>query len=571
MFFKRANKMLITKFNKMIRNKTLWWFFAIAVCISFVGVYSGASKSGGCESTMPDAVGKLYGKDVSARDLDRSMYYAMRMRSYRDQSPEHTKLIRQEGWKRLAALKTAESLGITATVTEMTEQIGRDPNFQDNGSFSPVKYKAIIENQLHVQPETFEDFLRQEIILQKLGSIMDACVWTAPSELKQRLTRVTDLFSIQCATLDEEKNAPAVTVSKDEAKKYFEKNIEKFRVPEKVRVKIVTFAVSDYLGAVQVADSDAKKYYDDHIEKYTPTETNRTVASTNVPVATPFATVKSEIIASLKKEKATQEAKDAAARFVTELIPDRKGKSPTIDEVAAKKNKPVTVSNFFALREDIPGLDVDSDFNRAAFALDATDPEKSFSDPIVGKEAVYVLSAKDRAEAHLPEFNNVDEKAMTAARKDAEHEAFNKKCAEIKTTALKALAAGKSFDAIMKDQGAKVGTNMTFSAYEAASSPFEHFDVILPKIMYMSKGEMSDPLETEEGSIFAYVSDRKSGKIESIELLKPEMISAIDRSLAAATYDDWKSYLLVMAGHTDRQAIPDDVDSSEEKTAPKKK
>jgi hypothetical protein len=108
---------------------------------------------------------------------------------------------------------------------------------------------------------------------------------------------------------------------------------------------------------------------------------------------------------------------------------------------------------------------------------------------------------------------------------------------------------------------------MTFSAYEAASSPFEYFDVILPKIMSMTKNDVTEPLEINDGMIIVYVADRKPGTSGSAEMLRPEMIGAIDRSLMTAVYEDWKEYLLTKAGFVDRAAPA----SSEEDSVPAEK
>ncbi|MDD4871249.1 MAG: SurA N-terminal domain-containing protein [Kiritimatiellae bacterium] len=555
--------MLITKFNKMIHNKTLWWFFAITVSICFVWTYSDYSSSGGgCTERVPDAVGTLYGKEISARELDRAMSFTMRLRNYHNQSSEHMKLIRREGWKRLAALKTAETLGVSASINDLTTTIGRDPSFQVNGTFSKERYKTVIESQMQVPVETFEEFLREEIILQKIGNILESCVWTSPLELNQRLTRVTDIFSIQYATFKKDKNTPVVTVTSDDARKYFDKNIEKFRVPEKVSVKFVSFPVSNFLSKIQVTDAEVASYYTNNIEKYTSSDTNN-------PTATPFEKVKKEIFTSLKNEKALTEAKDVAARFVTMLIPDQKGKAPSFDEAASKKGFIISTSKFFSIKQDVPGLKVNNDFNIAAFDLDPSDPEKYFSDPIAGEDTVYVLASRERQKSHLPDFSNVVNQAISMVKKESEHEAFIKKCTEIRDSAAKTLKSGQTFDKALKNYNASVSTNMTFSAYEAASSPFEYFDVILPKIMSMTKGDITEPLEIDDGMIIVYVADKKPGVAGSAEMLRPEMIGAIDRSLVTALYEDWKEYLLSKAGFMDRKVSATTSEDSEPSNEPK--
>jgi len=287
-------------------------------------------------------------------------------------------------------------------------------------------------------------------------------------------------------------------------------------------------------------------------------------------LAKPFDEVKLEIVTALKQQKATREAEDAAARFTVSLIPDRKGKAPTFEDVAKKSELEVLVSPFFSMREDIPGINVDRDFNRTAFGLDPDDPERYFSDPVTGNDAVYVIASKEKKASHLPSFNDVAEKAMASARSEAQEEAFKKKCNTARDVTIKAVKEGKSFKETMKGFGAEVGTNMTFSAYDAASAPFEYFDIILPKIMSLSKDDISDALETDDGMIIVHVADKKPGDPAAASMLKPEMISAIDRSLTAAVFEDYKSYNLAKAGFVDKtsaSATDDDEDVPEEAPA----
>jgi len=548
-FLEGKQEMLITRFNKMIRNKTLWWFFAIIVSVTFVWAYSDMSKSsGGCGEQKLDSAGKLFGKDITASDLRQAMYFTMQMRDYSSLSQEKVQLIRQEAWKRLASLRHAETLGISASEQELTSVLAQDRFFQDeNGTFNKRRYMAFLETK-RIDEGTFAEYLKEEIILRKVGALLNICSWTSPVELSQRLKKITDRFTIQCATLSEKDNTPAVNITRDEARKYFEKNIEKFRVPEKVNVKYVSFPLTNYLAAVQADEKEVSLYYTNNIEKFTSSE------GTNAPAAAPFEKVKQEITDLLKRKKALVVAKDTAARFVETLIPDQKGKAPTFEDAAAKNHLDIMTSEFFPLNEEVPKLKVGLMFNRIAFDLDPQDRERYFSDAIEGENAVYVLAANSREKSFLPDFAGAEKEAVSRAKKIAEYEAFLKKASDARNASLDALKAGKKFETVMKEQGAKVGTNMLFSAYDAPSLPSLNLDANLPKIVSLTKGEVSEPLDVEEGVLIVYVADRQPGDSETMELLKPQLIGAIDNSLATAIYDDWKEYILSKAGFVDHTA-----------------
>jgi len=545
-FLEGKQAMLITRFNKMIRNKTLWWFFAIIVSVSFVFSYSAISKSGGgCSERKPDAAGKLFGKDISNTDLIQAMSYTVQFRDYTRLPRETVNLVRHEAWKRLAALAMAEKLGVSASEEELTGSLAQDRMFQnENGEFNKNRYMAFLESK-RIGDSTYAKYLQEEIVLRKLGALLGICVWTSPAELSQRLKKYTDRFTIQFATLKLKENTPAVTVTKDDARKYFEANKEKFRVPEKANVKYVSFPVTNYLSAVKTDEKEVSEFYTNNIERFTVSE------GTNAPAAKPFEKVKQEITDLLKRGKAMASAKDTAARFAEGLVPGQSGKAPSFEDLARKNGLNIATSVFFAVDEDVPKLKVNLIFNRIAFDLDPLDPEHYFSDAIDGEDAVYVIAANNRNKSYLPEFAEAEELALSRLKQIAETEAFLKKCNDARDKALAALKSGRTFESVMKEQGATVGTNIVFAACDTPPVPPLDFDTTLPKVLSLSKGEISEPLETEDGKLITFVADRITGDPETIELLKPRLIGGIDNSLSIAVYDDWREYLLNKAGFID--------------------
>ena len=536
--------MLITKFNRMIRSRVLWAAFALLVSIAFVGVFS---RSGGCTENerASGVVGRLYGKNISANAFLMARLFAMGMRDSGSLSPEANLIIHRNTWKRLAALKTAEELGISTSDEEVSEAIQRDPTFAVNGFFNKEKYEAVVRSRMRVGIEIFEEFLRQEITIRKLVNMLESAVWTSPFELDQKLKSLTDSFTVQCAILDAKDQADDVHITTEDARKFFNENSELFTVPEKVNVRYVAFPISNYTSGITIEDESIFEYYTNHLEEYSTTNTNNEMS------AFPIEEVHDDILRGLRREAAISDAKDEVTRFVVALTPDRYGNALSMDKIVAEYGLTICTSGFFSATGNVPNLSVDLAFNRAAFDLQPDDPERYFSDAIVGQDAVYVIAANDKLEAHVPDFSEVVDLAISQARRDAEHEAFVEKSRQIRTSVENALQSGKTFEQAVHKFDINVSTTATFTAYSALSEEFEYFDTLFPNIIWLKKGELADLLEFKGDTLLAYVMDRQPGDPASMDFIKAQLLSTVDSYRADILFDEWQENMLTKAGFED--------------------
>lgn len=536
--------MLITKFNRMIRNKLIWAGFAVLVSIAFVGTFSQGS---GCSESEHErgTVGMLYGKDISAREFSMARFFALGMRESRNLSPEAHRIIRGRTWKRLTALKTAEKLGLSTSDQEIVEVIRQDPNFAVNSVFNKHKYKAVVQSQFRVSIPLFEEFLRREITMQKLVGMLESAVWMPPAELKQKLISFTDSFVVEYAMLDADDLVGEANVAIEDAERFFNKNREFFTIPENVNVRYVAFPISNYLSEINIKDEDILKYYTNHLEEYSIPHTNNEISSL------PIEEVRADIVTVLQHESATFDAKDKATGFVVDLTPDRYGNAPSMKETALKYGLTIYTSEFFSATEDVPDLKVNRNFNNAAFELDPSDPERYFSDAVTGEDAVYVIAANDRLEAHIPNFSEVIDDVMPLARDDAKDVSFLEKSWEIKNSVEHMLQSGKTFEDALKNFNINVNTTITFTAYEILPEDIEYFDVLIPNVISIRKGELTDPLVIENGALLAYVVDRQPGDLASMEFVKSQIISTVDRYRAGIIFEEWQNYMLAKAGFKD--------------------
>ncbi len=533
--------MLITKFNKMIRNRFLWGIFAVLISVSFVFAFS----QGGCEkNTSTRAAGRIYGEDVSPEELQAARFFELGLQRNVNLPPEAYGYLRERAWQRIAALKTADQLGITVSKGEILQAIQGDRTFLENGVFNKDRYIAIVQRQIGVNLKTFEEYVRQELMLQKLERVSDAFVWTSPMELQDRLYALSDPRAAAYVLLPKKEFTPDVEVTNEDAKDYYEANTNMFVVPEKVSVLYVSFDITNYMDGIEILETNVVEYYNDHIEEYSTTDTN------GESVATPLAEVKTNILELLRNEAALEKGKVDATELAVALAPGRYTEATSFEE--ATKGLSVSTTEFFALEEDVPGLNVGSDFRQIAFDLDANDPEMYFSDAIAGEDSVYVIAAGKRQDSHLPEFEKISEEIMPLAVTNALEEAYENRVEAVRSSIAGSLSDGKSFSDAAAEFKLNVSTTAEFTVYGGLPEGSEHAEILPMSVMNLEQGEMSEPIPVgDHDRLLVYLRSRTLSPAGTTEMLRPQLLRSLDRYRAGAAYENWRQAMLEACGFED--------------------
>src|SRR5210317_1379822 len=211
--------MMISKFNRMIRNKFLWGFFAIIICLFFVG---GSLRMGGCSDGNDGSVGTVNGEPVSRQELEKAKLFVIGFKNTGRLSESELEELDQAAWKRIATLRYAEDMGIFCTKQEIDSIIVNDPRFHKNGAFDQATYEASIRQELGVPTEILEEYMSQEIVLNRMSMAAGTMILTPPSELQQKLQRLTDNIQVEYAFITNNVKTKKIKVSEEELKTYFE-------------------------------------------------------------------------------------------------------------------------------------------------------------------------------------------------------------------------------------------------------------------------------------------------------------------------------------------------------------
>ncbi len=543
--------MLISKFNKLIRSRVLWGIFAFVIAFFFVGA-GVMSRSRDASTDKRTAEGTLFGDKVTGDEFYLARYFELGMRPMADNSDEAIAALRERTWRRIAALRMATKMGISVTDDDIRSVITQDPTFASNGVFDQRRYLAFLQSQLRIDPSTFENYLRQDLVLRRLMSALRTAAWTAPYDMAPRLAKLTDRVSIEYAMVSGEPNPDDVEVTEEAITDYFESNRDAFRIGEQRKVRYVSFPVADLLESVEVSEADLDDYYNEHIEDYTSVDTNGT------ETVQPRDEVLDTIDDLVREQKARFEAKDEATRFVMALAPDRYGQAYEMESAAMDRGLTVMTSEWFTASETVPGLDASLDLTEAAFSLVSNDPERYFSDAIAGRSAVYVIADLDSRPERDPELDEVREQVVAAATLQAAEDAFRASVDATRQTLVDGAAdTNLGFIAAAEDLGLMTSTTGVFTVYEGLPDDTPYSARLLGTIIDADEGDVLEPADTPDGMLIAHVATRTPGDPSAAELLRPQFLRTMDQYRAAGIFDDWQDQVMAAASFEDYHPITD--------------
>ena len=529
--------MLISKFNKLIHNKLVWAAFAILVSLSMVGLFAPTvGDNGGSDNR----IGTLFGDPVMRDELVRAKMFAEGFQPTRGGEEEQARM-QEQAWQRMAIVRYARTLGVTVSDQEVTETIIRDKAFAVNGSFNRERYQQLIENQMRVPMKVFEDYLREELLLNKMQMLTGSSLWIAPYELAQSVARLTDRFTVDIVELTVSNLASNVTASDGDVRAFYDGNPSLFNAPELRSVVYVEWPLDELAKTVNVSEVQIQALYDRNIENYRNPETN---------APSPFKPL-SEVEDELRKEVAATEARsiasDYAMQFVNSLRMVDYGDAVSIHTVAAELKMNVYTTTLFSAVEPPSHISDGDLFSQAAFQLDAKDPSTSYSRAVVGDAAVYIMAWNTNRPAYLLTYDEVKDRARKLADQDAQNRAFETRLTDLQKQLSALTSTGTPFKVASESLKLSVKTVGPFSIYDSSAEEVDYFADIMPAVITLNAGQMSAPVRTDEATLLIHLVSREAGDQAEAIALKPDVNRMLQSTRMRTHFAAWSKALLANA------------------------
>ena len=548
--------MMISKFHKLIQSKIVWGCFAVLISIAFVGVYTpgaGDRSKAKRDYDQNQLAGRLFGEEVSLTEFGQAwsgvramvtMYSMIDQRYGLDEDQMY-----DAAWIRLATLKKAEQLDLTVSNEQIKAMIERNPLFQNRqtGQYDPNTYSMFVNQilpRLRLSPKGFEHIIKENVLIEKVTAIPSQAGLVSEEEIKKAFHLYTDLLTVEYAAIPRSL-ARAPNVTEEEAKNYFERNQEQFRMQEKVRVNYVPFPVADYLDQVKATDEMVAQIYANNKQRYLKVPAEDAAADA-APEFKPLEEVKDEIASEIKTALARNIAADRADELVSKLADE----SMTFEK-AAQTLELTIVDNArsFTLTDSVKDIDPTAPFQRTAFTLQDNESHY-YSDPVVGRDVVYVLSLVKKYDSFLPKFDAVREDATESAKMAAAEKAYVEKAEQVHAEIEAALKAGTAFADTLSTYKMEMKTTEPFNVTSNLEDEFGQ-DIQTAAARF-DQGTLTGLIATPNEFLVAYIAEKNPGD-EAVALpgLREELANGIARDKSARLVAAWREGLLDEADFVD--------------------
>lgn len=148
------------------------------------------------------------------------------------------------------------------------------PEVQDNGRFSPERYRQVLAAQ-GMSPTSFEAGLRRDLAVARVLEPVGQSA-RAPAEVVSALeAALTQTRTVQLRKFDAADFRSQVTVAPADIQAWYDANKQQLQVPEQVQVQYVVLDEAAATQGVQVKDEDLASYYEQNKSRFGQPERRR--------------------------------------------------------------------------------------------------------------------------------------------------------------------------------------------------------------------------------------------------------------------------------------------------------
>ncbi|NQW02773.1 MAG: peptidyl-prolyl cis-trans isomerase [Acidobacteria bacterium] len=275
----------MTMLDRMRRHKAwLKWSLGLVV-VTFVLLYvpSFLDTTAGIGTNPNDAIATIEGRRITVGTFQR--LYQQQLLSVRQtyggqitedmirqlQIPQR---VVQQMVDEEAMVAEAGRLGLAVSDTELRERILRMPGFQENGQFiGDARYRQILALQRPpVRASEFEDQLRSGLLGEKLQAAVTAWVLVSDADAEVEYRRQNEKVQLDLVVFVADQFSAGITPTDAEIDAHFAANQERYRAPEKRRVRFLSVDAEVLRLTQTVTATEVEARYRESVASYTTPE-----------------------------------------------------------------------------------------------------------------------------------------------------------------------------------------------------------------------------------------------------------------------------------------------------------
>ena len=246
-----------------------WTLFAVIIVFILGFVFFSGSNWG--KESSSQVVARVGSDEISALEFDR--IYRGQVQRYQELykgsfSPELARALdlpRQvlEGMiERRLRLEAAKRMNLRVSDDEVARRIAAMPELQENGQFiGASKYEERLRLAGYL-PETFEEGLREDLLVDKYSALVKASVAVADADVRREFAAKNDKAKIEYIVVPASRLETAIEPADAELKAYYEKNKEHYRAPEQRRANYLLVDRLKVRAKIPVSDAEVRAEYE---------------------------------------------------------------------------------------------------------------------------------------------------------------------------------------------------------------------------------------------------------------------------------------------------------------------
>lgn len=170
------------------------------------------------------------------------------------------------------SVNSARNNGFEVYTSQANGAILSIPQFQEDGHFSTGRYSQAL-NSAYFTPESFQQEVRQGMLLNQQRFALIGTAFALPNELKQFVRLYMQTRDYAYLKIPALRFLNQAKVSNEEVSTYYQQNKHIFLSPEQVSIDYIVLSMADIKQGITLTPEQLKHYYDENQSNYlTPAE-----------------------------------------------------------------------------------------------------------------------------------------------------------------------------------------------------------------------------------------------------------------------------------------------------------
>jgi peptidyl-prolyl cis-trans isomerase D len=506
----------MTMLDRMRRHKGwLKWSLA-AVVLAFIFFYIPEFIGPDQSQLSGDRLATIDSRSISVTDF-RRRYFAQ-VQAYRSsyggnltddilQQMQVPQQVLQQMIQEKAELAEAERAGIMVSDAEVRAQIIAIPGLQENGQFiGEQRYRALLKQQTPpMTPGDFEQSVRESLMLDKFRAGLTEWMTVSDAELEREHKRRNEKVTLDVVAVLADNFKTQVNPTDAELSGHYDKNQERYRIPDRRRIKYVRINPAELAANMKVSKEDVERIYNEQLGKYT---TPEQIRASHILLSTEG---KDDAAVRAQAEQVLTEAKSGVDFAAL-------AKKYSQDEVSAAQGGDL---DYFSRGRMVAAFDT------AAFAL----APGEMSDLVKTEFGYHIIKLTDRKPAIVRPLSD------PAVYKEIEDTLLREQAEAQAAQHADAMAAEAKTPAALDQAAAARGLTMQESGFFARGGMIEGLGPQSPVSMAafdLAENTVSEPIAGPTGRVIFYVSGKQDSYLPKLDEVRSRVRDDVIQERAVA-------------------------------------